>query len=819
MRTTRRRFIYAAGLGGLGAALPLKRSWGFDSNFSQSALRPGDVPARIAASAASVYRAYRARSSVRADVCTWVQIDLGSSRPIEAVRLYPYSKPHYEPGNGFPVRFRIECSDDLEFQTKQVIATHLKSDYPDPRDRIVEFRTRHAEGRYVRLTVTHLRHQKSFAALDQVPAAMREPYLDLTRGKFLFMLSKMEVLSEGVDIALRKPVTVDPILGNPKDAQQLTREPRPQGEGIVTDNPKNVTSPDDWRPAPYRAQAPQTGVELGDGLFRKAMESNIRYLLDSSSVDDVLRQFRQRAGHPTASPTRPIEWFWEEDLAGQSAGRFLMGAGNTLRWIEHIELRERMNAVIDGIAQCRQLNGYIMAYPEDSFFISERGAYTRTWVTHGLIDAGYAGNARAFELLRSYYDWYNSRPYLREALRGCNQGGQGMAANTRLYFTPAGRSMDVQIIQRYFQENYWRDDLAARRPEAIWQYPYDRPHAYLLTNLEAYLDLYRATGDTRYRDAVLGGWELFRDNWQSVGGSISIIEWIDHPPKSNFLHEKLGETCGSAFWILLNQRLHLLDPEEEKYVAEIEKSIYNVLLANQDGSRGIRYHTLLLGQKEPASRVGTCCEGQGTRILASLPEFIYSLADDGIYVNLFERSSIEWRQAGQMLRLQMETDFPNSPGVQLKVTTENPLQANLRIRTPSWASGAMEIQINGQSAAVGTPGRYVTLARLWSQGDTISFVLPIALKLTRYAGLDQISGRDRYALQYGPLLMAAQGVSETELVIQGSASPLELTTRLQPQKDQPLHFTAPLLETVWVPYFEVKDEAFSCFPIMKSQSL
>ena len=42
-----------------------------------------------------------------------------------------------------------------------------------------------------------------------------------------------------------------------------------------------------------------------------------------------------------------------------------------------------------------------------------------------------------------------------------------------------------------------------------------------------------------------------------------------------------GELCGSVFWALLSQRLHLLDPEQEKYVTEIEKSIYNVGIANQ----------------------------------------------------------------------------------------------------------------------------------------------------------------------------------------------------------------------------------------------
>ena len=34
-----------------------------------------------------------------------------------------------------------------------------------------------------------------------------------------------------------------------------------------------------------------------------------------------------------------------------------------------------------------------------------------------------------------------------------------------------------------------------------------------------------------------------------------------------------GELCGSAFWAQFNRRFHQLFPEQERYVAEIEKSI------------------------------------------------------------------------------------------------------------------------------------------------------------------------------------------------------------------------------------------------------
>ena len=183
-------------------------------------------------------------------------------------------------------------------------------------------------------------------------------------------------------------------------------------------------------------------------------------------------------------------------------------------------------------------------------------------------------------------------------LRGAIQGGQGMIANTRVSLSPVGKPADAQVIQRYYQENAWLDGLAKRQTEQIWQYPYDRPHCYLLTDIEAYLDLYLVTGEKRYFDAALGAWEMYRAHWQQAGGSISIIEFENDPPDSNYLRQKLGELCGSSFWVFLSQRFQLLDPENERYAAEIEKSIYNVGIANQDGANGFRYHTILEGQKE-----------------------------------------------------------------------------------------------------------------------------------------------------------------------------------------------------------------------------
>jgi DUF1680 family protein len=115
----------------------------------------------------------------------------------------------------------------------------------------------------------------------------------------------------------------------------------------------------------------------------------------------------------------------------------------------------------------------------------------------------------------------------------------------------------------------------------------------------------------------------------------------------------------------------VLHPDEEKYVDEMEKSIYNVALANQAGTQGIRYTACLVGRKRnqignQGMNMNTCREGQGTRQMGAMPEFLYSIAPDGLYVNLFAASSVQWRHRGQPVSLRMTTDFPFRPEVELE---------------------------------------------------------------------------------------------------------------------------------------------------------
>ena len=725
----------------------------------------------------------------------WVQIDLGSEKKIDAIKLLPGVQGWGPAAGGFPARFRLEVSNDANFKHSVMYEDYTQKDeYPTLDDQVATFASKEVSGRYVRLTATQLRDNK-------------------------LAMTKIMIMSDGKDIAEGCKATES----NPDQESHvglLTRAPRPQGEFVVTDNPANVMAEKTWKPVPYKAETPLGGVKLSEGLFKTTMDNNINYLLNSFTFDQLVRNFRVKAGLSVEPFDERLNPFWFKQLAGSEAGRFLMGAGNTLRWTENADLRKEMNDIVDVIDQCKEPDGYLMAYPKHAIFDTEFGAYTRAWVTHGLIEAGYAGNEKAFPLLRGFYDWFNQCPYLPEMLRRPQQGTQGIIPMTRTYFTPVGKPKDIQVVQQYFQENYWMEQMANRDTKAIWLYPYDRPHNYLVTGIEPYLDLYRATGAKKYLDAAMGGWDLYHNNWEHLGGSLAINEGVFlYEPKSYYLRKAIGELCGNAFWIKLNQRFHLLYPEEEKYAAEIEKSIYNVAIANQYGSEGIRYFAKLVDRKygdhvaNTHHCMNTCCEGQGTRIFGSLPEYIYSVAEDGIYVNLYSASEIRYSVGKKPMSLKMNTQFPYDAKVEIAVGNEQPAQSKIHIRVPSWATEKMAVVVNGQTVGVANQGTYFVIDREWKRGDVVSFTLPMDFRVTRYAGMEKGFEENHYAIEYGPILMAMVGVKAKKEDIGVKTTAETIKPMLRSVQGKPLHFAIEgNSEFEYWPYFEVQEEPFSCFP-------
>ncbi len=580
---------------------------------------------------------------------------------------------------------------------------------------------------------------------------------------------------------------------------------------------KLFAAPGTWSPVPPAAHAPLGGVTLHSGVLYDVFQRNIGYLTASFALPHYCDP-----DHPAPSDGGPG---WSQWLPASNEGRLLAGAAHSLRWEERDDLRTIVLTIVDDIAQRMREDGYFnyyddrVAYSQLTGLHSERKNYDRVFWTRGLLAAGMLGDPRAHDLVRRMYDWFNASTYLPDMLEGSN-ATNGLPGGPLVYLSPAGVAEDLIVTERYYDQDYWIDALRNREQLAFSHYPGERPHCYALLGLEAFIDEYLATGDDKYLDATLGGWEVFNHSYKHVGGAVAICE-RDGPywPKSFYLttgHN--GETCGSVFWININSKLLQLYPEHEEYACEIEESLVNVIAAAQTADGTIRYHNRLHGSKEEGRRGNTCCEVSAAGLIGRLPEFVYSVDADGFYVNMFAAASMRHDLGFGEMSLTMLTTFPHGREVMIEVATPVERSFAIHVRIPCWAASNIVVEVNGAEEAVGMPGTYLELTRKWSNGDVVGFTLPVGFSTVRYSGLDQVEGNhDRYALKYGPVLMALCGdLTGPGGVPRLATSAKDLPHLLEPVAGRPLEFTIRKHPRYrYAPYWMVDQETFTCFPIVE----
>ncbi|KAA6310171.1 hypothetical protein EZS27_038478, partial [termite gut metagenome] len=178
----------------------------------------------------------------------------------------------------------------------------------------------------------------------------------------------------------------------------------------------------------------------------------------------------------------------------------------------------------------------------------------------------------------------------------------------------------------------------------------------------------------------------------------------------------------------------------------------------------------------------------------------------------FNIIGIDFKVKEQAVHLTQESQFPFKPEVSLKVSVSTPVRMRLHIRVPDWASKPMDIVVNGKKSVTGKAGSYVDLSRTWKDGDRIDFTLPMDYKVNPYEGIDNIPGFKRYALEYGPILMAYSGSFGPEESDKSYSFDL---TQLTPDPIHPLQFNIKNdPRHAFVPYWMlVPNQAFYVFPV------
>jgi hypothetical protein len=526
-------------------------------------------------------------------------------------------------------------------------------------------------------------------------------------------------------------------------------------------------------------------------------------------VDRLLYNFRSNHRLPTNGAAATGGWDAPNfPFRTHVQGHLLTAWAQAFAVLGDTTCRDKANYMVAELARCQANNGavgfntgYVSGFPESDFNALEARTLSNGNVPYyavhktlaGLLDVWrYIGSTQARDVLLALAGWVDWRTGRLSSTQMQNLMGTefgGMNAVLADLYQQTGTARWLTAAQR-FDHNAVFNPLASNQDQLNGLHANTQVPKWVGAARE-----YKATGTTRYRDIANNAWNMCVNAHTYVIGGNSQAE---HFRAANAIAAHLAgdtcEQCNTYNMLKLTRELWLLNPNQVSYFDYYERALLNHLIGAQnpaDGHGHITYFTPLNpgGRRGvgPAWGGGTwstdynsfwCCQGTGIETNTKLMDSIYFYDGTTLMVNLYMPSVLNWSQRG--ITVTQNTSYPASDTTTLTVTGSVGGSWSMRLRIPSWTSGAT-ISVNGVVQGVSTtPGTYATLARSWTSGDTVTVRLPMQVAV-RAAN----DNADVVALTYGPVVLSGN-YGNTTL----SALPSLTTSSVSRASSTALSFTA-----------------------------
>jgi DUF1680 family protein len=500
-------------------------------------------------------------------------------------------------------------------------------------------------------------------------------------------------------------------------------------------------------------------VRLLPGVFRDDLEVNRKYMM-ALDVDRMMVSFRTTAGLPT---TAEPYYGWEapnNELRGHFVGHYVSGCALMFAQTGDAAVKARSDLVVAELAKCQQASGYLSAFPQEVVdrLKARRGAWAPFYTLHkimaGMIDSyTLTGNAQALDVAKRMAAWTadwvapvddaTMQRILNTEFGGIGESLENLAAIT-------GDTTYRDTAKRFDHERILAP-LAAGRDELT------KVHANTtIPKIIAAARRYELTGDQRSHDIADYFWHEITEKRSFCTGGSSSGENYKSPigQLSTELAWDTEESC--VTYNMLKLTRHLFSWTGDAKAADFyERALFNGMLGTQHPSDGekIYYTPLLPGYWR---MFGTpdhgfwCCHGSGVESHSKFGDSIYFHDDDGVHINQFIASTVEWTEKG--ISITQETAFPTEETTRITVHAKRPTKMNLRLRAPYWVAGAPTLKVNGKSVITPAgPSTYVSINREWKDGDHVEYRLPMKLHLHPMPDDPTLQ-----AVMYGPLVLAGK---------------------------------------------------------------
>ncbi|WP_344076492.1 beta-L-arabinofuranosidase domain-containing protein [Streptomyces crystallinus] len=470
--------------------------------------------------------------------------------------------------------------------------------------------------------------------------------------------------------------------------------------------------------------------------------------------------------------------------------------------------RDKATYMVAELAKCQANNsaagfntGYLSGYPESDFTALEQGTLTNGNVPYytvhktlaGLLDVWrHIGSTQARDMLFALAGWVDRRTsrlssQQMQAMLGTEFGGMN-AVLTDLS-SQTGDTRWLAVAQRF-------DHAAVFDPLAANQDRLNGLHAN--TQVPKWIGAareFKATGTTRYRDIATNAWDIcVGSHTYAIGGNSQAEHFRAPNVIAGYLNKDTCESCNTVNMLTLTRELFELDPDRAALFDYYERAWLNQMIGQQnpaDDHGHVTYFTPLSpgGRRGvgPAWGGGTwstdygtfwCCQGTGLEMHTRLMNSLYFHRDNTLIVNLFVPSVLTWTERG--MTVTQTTSYPTSDTTTLQVTGNVGGTWAMRIRIPSWTSGAT-VSVNGVvQPLTATPGSYATLSRSWTSGDTVTVRLPMRIIMRAANDNPNVA-----AITYGPVVLSGN-YGDSAL----STPPALTTSSIRRTSSSSLAFTA-----------------------------
>jgi len=557
---------------------------------------------------------------------------------------------------------------------------------------------------------------------------------------------------------------------------------------------------------------PFTQVRLTDSFWAPRVETNravtIPFGFGKSEEEGRIRNFER------AARTREGAYEGKMPFDDTDVYKLIEGASYSLQSHPDPQLDRFIDGIIAKIAAAQEPDGYLTTYktidptkspapwlkPGPKWQLELQGS-------HELYNSGHL-----YEAAYAHYRATGKRTLLAVALKNADLIARTFGPD-KLTIPPGHQIIETGLVKlsaatgdgRYRElARFFLDQRGNAKGHELYG-PYNQDHRPVIEQREAVghavraaymysalVDIAALDDDPLYREAVQGIWENVVSRKLYITGGLgarhegeAFGDDFELPNRTAY-----AETCASIANIYWNQRM-FLQSGDSRYVDVLERTLYNAAIAGVSLSGDtFFYPNPLESDGRFAFNQGaltrkpwfdcSCCPTNLARFIPSIPDYVYAVRNDTLFVNLFVASDASMNVGATRVAVTQETRYPWDGRVRLRVKPDRPRAFEIRVRIPGWARGRpvpsdlyryaddavapYQLLVNGDPVIASVKDGYASLSRPWAAGDVITLDLPMAVR--RVVADERVSDdRGKVALERGPFVYCAESIDNDGSVL------------------------------------------------------